>query len=74
MLEINVHDDVAEKYPNYKKNFKNVDEFITFLMADVIGDNSMFGYTIKRLENGDKLPIPKGTARNLGGSGAPPVP
>lgn len=54
-LEIDVDEGVAEKYPNYKKNFKNIEEFIVFLLEDIVVDNSLFGYTIKLAKNGNRV-------------------
>jgi hypothetical protein len=38
---------LKEKYPNYKCNFSSTDEFIKFIIANIIDENtSLCGYSI----------------------------
>jgi hypothetical protein len=48
VMDIRVNENKLKKnYPNYKLNFSNTDEFIKFLLANIMGENSSKnGYSI----------------------------
>lgn len=55
-VKIEISDDIADKYPNYRFNYSNHKEFIDMLMSSLnvhdfegnsINDEDVFGYKIK---------------------------
>tara|TARA_Y100000389_G_scaffold175150_1_gene185700 strand:- start:59 stop:316 length:258 start_codon:yes stop_codon:yes gene_type:complete len=55
-VKIEISDDIADKYPNYKYNFKSKEDFIDMLVASLyihdvegnsLNDVDIFGYKIK---------------------------
>lgn len=69
VVELNVADDVADKYPNYSVNYDNVDEFVEALLGYIetpieladydlppVNHYDYFGYNI-RILNRDEVKL-----------------